>query len=149
MRYKRVEHVAIAVESLDEVRKIFEDKLGLKLDYVETFPQYETKIAMYPVGETCIELLEGTTKTSDPAKWIAQNGESLYHICLEVDDIDTALVELKAKGVRSLSETPIVGHGNSRVAFLDPSMTANILIELTELPTNDAHDGADDSAGKS
>jgi methylmalonyl-CoA/ethylmalonyl-CoA epimerase len=147
MRYKRVEHVAIAVKSLDEVRVIFEDKLGLKLDYVESFPQYETKIAMYPVGETCIEFLEGTSDTSDPAKWIAKHGESLYHICLEVDDIDAALVELKAKGVRPLNETPTVGHGNSRVAFLDPNTTANILIELAELPAKHAPGGgADQSA---
>lgn len=138
MKYKRVEHVAMAVKSLDEVRVILEDQLGLTLDYVESFPQYGTRMAMYPVGETCLEILEGVSASSDPAKWVAQHGQSLYHICLEVDDIDAALVELKAKGVKFLNETPIPGHGNSRIAFLDPRSTANILFELAELP---AHHG--------
>lgn len=134
MKFKRVEHVAMAVNNLDEVRAIFEQKLGLTLEYVEEFPQYSTRIAMYPVGETYLELLEGTTETADPAKWVARHGESLYHICLEVEDIDSALVELRAKGVKSLTDSPLPGHGNSRVIFLDPRSTANILIELTELP---------------
>lgn len=132
MKYKRVEHVAMAVNNLDEVREIFENKLGLKLDYIESFPQYGTRMAMYPVGETCLEVLEGVS-TSDPAKWIAQHGQSLYHICLEVEDIDAAFAELKAKGLRFLSEAPMEGHAKSRIAFIDPSSTGNILIEIAQL----------------
>ena len=133
MKYKRVEHVAMAVNNLDDVREIFEDQLGLKLDYIESFPQYGTRMAMYPVGETCLEVLEGVP-TSDPAKWIAQHGQSLYHICLEVEDIDAAFAELKAKGLRFLSEAPMEGHAKSRIAFIDPSNTGNILIEIAQLP---------------
>ena len=134
MKFKRVEHVAIAVSNLAEVMKVFQEKLGLALEYEEDFPQYHTKIAMYPVGETYLELLEGTSQSSDVAKWIGEKGQGLYHICLEVDDIDGALAELKAKGVRLLDEKPRIGHGGSRIAFLDPKSTANVLVELAELP---------------
>jgi methylmalonyl-CoA/ethylmalonyl-CoA epimerase len=134
MKFKRVEHVAIAVDNLAEVMKVFQEKLGLELEYEENFPQYDTKIAMYPVGETYLELLEGTSQRSDVAKWIGEKGQGLYHICLEVEDIDAALAELKAKGVKLLDEKPRAGHGGSRIAFLDPKSTANVLVELAELP---------------
>lgn len=134
MKFKRVEHVAIAVNNLAEVMKVFQEKLGLTLEYEENFPQYETKIAMYPVGETYLELLQGTSQRSDVAKWIGEKGQGLYHICLEVEDIDGALAELKAKGVQLLDENPRIGHGGARIAFLDPRSTANVLVELAELP---------------
>ena len=134
MKFKRVEHVAIAVNNLAEVMKVFQEKLDLELEYEENFPQYDTKIAMYPVGETYLELLEGTSQRSDVAKWIGEKGQGLYHICLEVEDIDAALDELRAKGVKLLDEKPRIGHGGSRIAFLDPKSTANVLVELAELP---------------
>ena len=134
MKFKRVEHVAIAVDNLAEVMKVFQDKLGLTLEYEENLPQYDTKIAMYPVGETYLELLEGTSQRSDVAKWVGEKGQGLYHICLEVEDIEGALAELKAKGVRLLDEKPRIGHGGARIAFLDPKSTANVLVELAELP---------------
>lgn len=134
IKFKRVEHVAIAVDNLAEVMKVFQDKLGLTLEYEENLPQYDTKIAMYPVGETYLELLEGTSQRSDVAKWIGEKGQGLYHICLEVEDIEGALAELKAKGVRLLDEKPRIGHGGARIAFLDPKSTANVLVELAELP---------------
>lgn len=134
MKFKRVEHVAIAVDNLAEVMKVFQDKLGLTLEYEENLPQYDTKIAMYPVGETYLELLEGTSQRSDVAKWVGEKGQGLYHICLEVEDIEGALAELKAKGVRLLDEKPRIGHGGARIAFLDLKSTANVLVELAELP---------------
>ena len=134
MKVKRVEHVAIAVRDIREVRRIFEDTLGLPLEYEEDLPQYETKIAMYPVGETYLELLQATGPGSDTAKWIAGKGQGLYHVCLEVADIRGALAELTAKGVRLLDEAPRVGHGGTLIAFLDPASTADVLIELVEGP---------------
>ena len=134
MKFKRVEHVAIAVNNMAEVISLFQDKLGLKLEYEENLPQYNTKLAMFPVGETYLELLEGTAQSSDVSKWIGERGQGLYHICLEVEDIDGALAELKAKGVRLLDEQPRIGHGGARIAFLDPKSTANVLVELAELP---------------
>jgi methylmalonyl-CoA/ethylmalonyl-CoA epimerase len=133
MKAKRVEHVAIAVNDLQEVMRLFRDTLGLTLEYEEDFPQYQTRIAMFPVGETYLELLEATGAASDTAKWIAEKGQGLYHICLEVEDIVAALAELRAKGVGLLDERPRVGHGNTLIAFLDPRSTANVLIELVQV----------------
>lgn len=135
MKIKRVEHIAIAVNDLAEARRIFEEKLGLALEYEEELPQYGTKLAMYPVRETYLELLQATAPGTETARWIARKGEGLYHICLEVEDIESALAELKAKGVGLLDERPRVGHGNTQIAFLDPQSTSNVLIELVEIPS--------------
>jgi methylmalonyl-CoA/ethylmalonyl-CoA epimerase len=138
MRVKRVEHVAIAVRNLPEVMEVFQDKLGLRLEYEEDFPQYATKIAMYPVGETYLELLAATGASSDVATWIGERGQGLYHICLEVDDIEGALDELKGRGVRLLDERPRIGHGGSLIAFIDPRSTADVLVELMQAPAGAA-----------
>ena len=132
MKIKRVEHVAIAVRNIDEIMKIFQEKIGLELEYTEEINQ--TKLAMYPVGETYVELLQGMVPTTRTARWIEEKGQGLFHICFEVDDIDGALAELKAKDVRLINERPIKGHDNSRIAFIDPRSMGEILIELVELP---------------
>ncbi len=133
MKIKRIEHIAVAVNQLSAMREILENKLGLTLEYEENLPQYNTRIAMYPVGDTYIEILESDKKGTEVSDWIDQHGESLFHICLEVDDIDAALTELRQKDVRLIDETPRIGHANSRIAFLDPASTGNLLIELVEL----------------
>jgi methylmalonyl-CoA epimerase len=135
MKIKRIEHIAIAVKSMAKAREIFEDKLGLSLEYQEHLPQYSTSLAMYPVGETYIELLQSDRADSETSKWIEAHGEGLYHICLEVEDIEAALTELKAKGVKLIDEIPRIGHANTRIAFLDPNSTGNVTIELVEIPT--------------
>jgi len=88
---------------------------------------------MYPVGQTYIELLESDGDNTETAHWIAEHGEGLFHICLEVENIDEALDELKRKGVKLIDEQSRIGHANSRIAFLDPKSTGNVLIELVEL----------------
>ena len=122
MKIKRVEHIAIAVDSLKSSIDLMKDTFGIPLEYEEQIGQ--TRLAMLPVGETYIELLEGP-KVPAPG---------LFHICFEVEDIDGALAELKQKGVKLRDETPRIGHGGARIAFLDPSSTGNVLIELAELP---------------
>jgi methylmalonyl-CoA/ethylmalonyl-CoA epimerase len=133
MKVKRIEHIAIAVKSMARMREVMEEKLGLRLEYEEHLPQYHTRLAMYPIGQTYIELLQSDSSDSETAKWIESRGEGLFHICLEVDDIEDALVELKQKGVALIDERPRVGHANSRIAFLDPKSTGNVLIELVEI----------------
>ncbi|MFP6774736.1 MAG: VOC family protein [Alphaproteobacteria bacterium] len=132
MKIKRVEHIAIAVHNMAESMAMLKNTLGLELDYEETIGT--TKLAMFPVGETSLELLEAESPSSPVADWIAERGQSLFHLCFEVEDIDVALDELRAKGVKLLDETPKAGHGGSRIAFLDPASTGDILIELAELP---------------
>ena len=132
MKIKRIEHIAIAVKSMTKSREIFETKLGLSLEYEEYLPQYSTRLAMYPIGQTYIELLESDGDNTDTARWISEHGEGLFHICLEVEDIEEALDELKRKGVKLIDEQPRIGHANSRIAFIDPKSTGNVLIELME-----------------
>jgi methylmalonyl-CoA/ethylmalonyl-CoA epimerase len=139
MKFKRVEHVAIAVKNMEKMRDIFENKLGIAMEYEEDLPHYNTKLAMYPIGETYLEVLESSSPDTETSKWIAEHGEGLFHICLEVEDIDGALVELKEKGVKLIDETPRIGHGGARIAFLDPEATGNILIELAEIPADGHH----------
>ncbi|ODV42956.1 hypothetical protein AWV79_21560 [Cupriavidus sp. UYMMa02A] len=138
MKIKRVEHIAIAVSDLEGMSGMLEDMFGLKCKYTEDFPNSSTRIAMIPVGETCLELLDGYKPEARAAQWLTEKGQSLFHLCLEVDDIDAALTELKEKKVKLIHEQPVIGHGGCRVAFIDPSGTGNILFELMETPDSHA-----------
>jgi methylmalonyl-CoA epimerase len=131
MKIKRVEHIAIAVDSLKQSMDLLQNTFGIKVEYEEQIGQ--TRLAMLPVGETYLELLEGQGPDSGVTTWIKEKGTGLFHICFEVEDIDGALAELKAKGVKLRDETPRIGHGGARIAFLDPASTGNVLIELAEL----------------
>jgi len=133
MKLKRVEHVAIAVNDMAESMKMLQDTLGIEMEYEEKIG--ETRLAMFPIGETYLELLSSDASAQDSrvTEWIEENGQSLFHLCFEVDDIDEALVELKGKGVKLLDEEPRIGHGGSRIAFINPESTGNILIELAEM----------------
>ncbi len=132
MKIKRIEHVAVAVKNMQASVGLLERAFGLKLEYEERIG--DVKLAMLPVGETYIELLDGVSRNSDIGAQIPEQGEGLFHICFEVEDIDGALAELREKGIRLIDEAPRNGHGGSRIAFIDPSATRNLLIELAELP---------------
>jgi methylmalonyl-CoA/ethylmalonyl-CoA epimerase len=132
MKIKRIEHIAIAVSNLDAVRDSF-GKLGITCDYEETLADNGVRLAMLPVGESALELLEPTRQDTTTAAWIREKGDSLYHICLEVDDIEAALVELKGKGIQLLDEVPRSGHGGHRIAFINPASTGGIMFELVEM----------------
>ena len=132
MKVKRIEHVAIAVSDVENMTAVLRDVLGLKLDYIEDLQM--ARVAMFPLGESAIELVQGLRSEARSARWVTEKGQSLFHICLEVEDIDSALDELRGKGIKLLNDAPIVGHGQCRIAFIDPSYTGNILFELAELP---------------
>jgi methylmalonyl-CoA/ethylmalonyl-CoA epimerase len=100
MKIKRIEHIAIAVENVDGMAAMLRDKLGIEVEYAEDLGAHATRLAMLPVGESYIELLQGLSPSSNTARWVAEKGQSLYHICFEVDDIDAALAELKRKARR-------------------------------------------------
>jgi methylmalonyl-CoA/ethylmalonyl-CoA epimerase len=136
MKIKRVEHIAIAVKSLQQSMDLLRNTFGIPLEYEEQIGA--TRLAMLPVGETYIELLQGVTPESGATKWLKDKGQSLFHICFEVEDIDEALAELKAKGTPLLNDEPIIGHANCRIAFIDPKATGNLLFELAEMP-KDGH----------
>ena len=141
MKIKRIEHVAIAVKSIQAMRDILENKLGIEMEYEEHLPEHSTSLAMFPIGETYLELLQSDKPGTGTSRWIAEHGEGLFHICLEVEDIDGAMTELRGKGIGFQTEKPMIGHGNCRIVFLDPKATGNLVIELAEMPKNGAHGG--------
>jgi methylmalonyl-CoA/ethylmalonyl-CoA epimerase len=132
MKIKRVEHIAVAVESIQRSLGMMRDLFGLELEYEEQIGQ--TRLAMLPLGETYIELLEGTGPDSAVTTWVGEKGAGLFHICFEVEDIEGAIAELKAKNVKLQSETWRTGHAGSKIVFLDPAATGGCVIELAELP---------------
>ena len=132
MKIKRLEHIAIAVDSLNQSAAMMRDAFGINIEYEEQVGT--TRLAMLPVGATYIELLESAAPDSGVSQWIREKGVGLFHICFEVEDIDGALAELKSKGVKLRDDTPRIGHGGARIAFIDPASTGDVLIELAELP---------------
>ena len=139
MKIKRIEHVGVLVKDVDKSRALWEGCFGIKLGEVETNPLRPVKLALYPVGESMVELIAGTTPDSKHAKMIAEGKGGINHICFEVEDIDEALAELKAKGVPLLDEVPRIGHAGCKIAFLDPAGTEGCLIELAQLPAEPRH----------
>ena len=137
MKIKRIEHVGVVVRDVEASRRLWEDCFGIKLGGEEA--NAVRKLALYPVGESMVELIAGTTPDSRHAKMVAEGKGGLNHICFEVEDIDEALAELKAKGIPLLDQVPRIGHAGCRIAFIDPSATENCLIELAELPAGGAH----------
>src|ERR1700730_4516059 len=139
MKIKRIEHVAVAVKSIEAMRDLLENKLGIAMEYREHLPEHSTSLAMSPIGQTYLELLQSDKPGTGTSRWIAEHGEGLFHICLEVEDIDGAMAELRGKGVAFQTEKPMIGHGNCRIVFLDPKSTGNLVIELAEMPKDGTH----------
>jgi methylmalonyl-CoA epimerase len=125
-----LDHIGIAVRSLDAA-KIYED-LGLTIDHVETVETQKVRTAFLSVGDATLELLEPTGPESPIAKFIEKRGEGIHHICLRVDDLESHLAALQAKGYRLINEHPVPGAHGCRVAFLHPSAGNGVLLELSE-----------------
>jgi methylmalonyl-CoA epimerase len=126
-----IDHLGIAVRSVQAAKSIYE-KLGLKPTAEETVEGEQVRVAMIPVGESRIELLEPTSDTSTVAKFLAKRGEGLHHVCLRVPDLKAAVDRLKQDGVRRVSEEIKVGAGGHRYVFVHPSSTGGVLMELVE-----------------
>ena len=131
MELKRVDHVGIAVENLEESVKFYES-LGFKATGYEVVAEQKVKVAFLPCGDSELELLESTEPDGPIARFIEKNGPGIQHIAIRVDDIDKALEELKEKGVRLIDQTPRYGAGNARIAFVHPKATGRVLLELTQ-----------------
>ena len=134
MKIKRIEHVGVVVRDIEKSRRLWEDCFGIPLGGVEESKVRPQRLALFPIGESMIELLAGTTPDSKFAQMCAEGKDGINHICFEVENIDEALAELKAKGIPLIDQVPRIGHAGCRIAFLDPAGTENCLIELAELP---------------
>jgi len=131
---KRLDHIAVLVEDLDQALSFWQDQLGLPLDHVEKIDSMEVKIAFLPLGESEIELVQPTTADSGLAKFLEKRGPGLHHICIEVENINTMLEKLKEKGVRLIDGEPVTMDDGRKLAFLHPKSAGGVLVELYELP---------------
>ena len=131
MKILKIDHIGIAVKNLAESSKLYE-LLGIKSTGTEEVAEQKVKVAFFPVGDSEVELLESTVPDGPIARYIEKNGEGMQHIALRVDDLEAALAELKAKGVRLIDEKPRYGAGGARIAFVHPKSFGGILLELSE-----------------
>lgn len=129
---KKVDHIGVAVNNLEESIKFYEEILGLKLEGIETVEEQKVKVAFLPIGDTEIELLEATTPDSPIAKFIEKKGQGVQHVAFRVDDIEKTLEEMRNLGVKLIDEKPRYGAGGARIAFLHPKSTNGLLVELCE-----------------
>lgn len=132
MKVIKVNHIGIAVKNLDEALELWRDTLGVELAEVEEVTAMSLTAAKLRSGETDIELLESIGGVGPIGKFLEKNGPGIHHICLEVDDIEAALSELKAAGYRLIDEEPRTGAGGYRVAFVHPKSVGGVLLELAE-----------------
>jgi len=132
MKILKIDHIGIAVENMDNGKNFWSDILGLSFEGDETVAEQKVKTAFFPVGESEVELLESTSPDGPIAKFIEKKGEGIQHIAFRVENIESALAELKAKGVRLIDETPRKGAGGAKIAFLHPKATSGVLVELCE-----------------
>lgn len=133
IRFKRIHHIGIAVSDLDSGAAIWgPEGLGLIEEGREDVVPARTRVAMFPVGESRIELLEPMGEDTPVAGFLAKRGPGIHHICFEVDDIEAEVERLRGLGVRLLSETPQPGAHGSRVMFIHPKDSGGVLVELNE-----------------
>ena len=131
MKIRRVNHLGIIVEDLDEAVRSFTERLGLTLDHIEPYGD-ELQIAFLPCGDTLVELIEPRTEAGSNADYLKENGPGIQHVAFEVEDLEAALSELAERGVKPLGDAPTPGAGGTRIAFLEPQAFGGILVELCE-----------------
>lgn len=129
---RRIDHIGIAVEDLEAALAPYVDGLGMVVDHVEEVPTERVRIAMLPIGDTKLELLEPQDPESAIAKFIERRGPGIHHIALAVEDVAASIESLKAAGVRLIDEEPRPGAGGTRVAFAHPKGFNGVLLELVE-----------------
>jgi methylmalonyl-CoA/ethylmalonyl-CoA epimerase len=132
MKVLKVDHIGIAVQSIEATKQLYQDLLGLEHAGSETVAEQKVTTAFFPVGDTEVELLESTAPDGPIAGFLEKRGEGVQHIAFRVANIEEALAELKAKGVRLIDEKPRRGAGGAKIAFLHPKSTFGVLVELCE-----------------
>ncbi|MBX7149013.1 methylmalonyl-CoA epimerase [bacterium] len=133
MTFKKIDHIAIAVPDLEKAINLYTSLLGKKPEHIEEVADQKVRAAFFGVGESNLELLWPTSEASPITNFLKKNERGgLHHICIEVENIDKHLEELKAKGVVLIDEKPRLGAHNKRIAFVHPKSTGGVLIELSE-----------------
>lgn len=128
----KINHLGIATKGIDEALKFWEDALGLENVHTEVVEDQKVRVAMLPIGESRIELLEPTSEDSPITKFLEKRGGGIHHIAVEVEDIEAALAKLKSEGARLIDEKPRIGAEGCLVAFVHPSSANGVLLELVQ-----------------
>lgn len=128
----RIDHIGIATSKIDDALALWRDALGLQVDFTEEVTEQGVRVAMLPIGETHIELLEPLSEDSPVGKFLQKRGPGIHHVAIKVSDIRASLAELKEKGTRLIDEIPRRGAGGCLVAFVHPSSANGVLLELVQ-----------------
>ena len=132
MKIKHIDHIGVAVRTIEHAGKFYTDILGLKIMDIENVADQKVNVAFIPITDSEVELLESTHADGPVAKYIDSKGEGVQHIAFRVENIEEALSELKVKGVRLIDEKPRKGAGGAKIAFIHPKETNGVLIEICE-----------------
>ena len=128
----KISHLGIATKGIEEALKFWEDALGLENVHTEIVEDQKVRVAMLPLGESRIELLEPTSEDSPISKFLEKRGAGIHHIAVEVENIEESLARLKAEGARLIDESPRIGAEGCLVAFVHPASTNGVLLELVQ-----------------
>jgi methylmalonyl-CoA/ethylmalonyl-CoA epimerase len=131
---KKINHIAIAVNNIEEAAQFYQDILGLTLSDIEVVAAQKTKAGFFRIGESNIELVQPAEPDSPLVKFLETKGPGIHHICFEVDDIETEVKAFLEKGAMMVDQKPRAGAHNTKVAFIHPKSSSGVLIELCELP---------------
>ncbi len=131
---KKIDHLGIAVHSIDQARDFYEKVLGLVCEKIEVVESQQVKTAFFAIGDTHIELLEPLSETSPIAKFLQKKGEGIHHVGYLTDDIEGCLTKARLAGVSLIHEEPVEGSGNKQIAFLHPKSTGGVLTEFCADP---------------
>ncbi len=130
---KRINHVAVVVDDMQKSLSFWRDALGMEMQELRDVPAEQSQVAFLPLEGSEVELVQPTTGDSGIAKYLAKRGPGMHHLCLEVDDVQGMLAQLKAKGVRLINEEPRVAADGRKYAFVHPESTGGVLVELYEV----------------
>ena len=131
---KRIDHIAVLVDDIEDNLAFWQDGLGIKLSGVQDVPAEKSRVAFFPVGASEVELVQPTASDTGLARYLEKRGPGMHHLCLEVDDIEGMLARLKNLGIQLINEAPLSGLGGKRYAFIHPKSAHGVLIELYENP---------------
>jgi methylmalonyl-CoA/ethylmalonyl-CoA epimerase len=132
-KVKQINHVAVVVDDMEKALSFWRDALGMELHELRDVPVEKSQVAFLPLSGSEVELVHPTTNDSGIAKYLAKRGPGMHHICLEVDDIDEMMSQLKSKGVRLINEEPRTAADGKKYAFIHPESTSGVLVELYQI----------------
>jgi methylmalonyl-CoA/ethylmalonyl-CoA epimerase len=132
-KVKQVNHVAVVVDDMEKALSFWRDALGMELHELRDVPAEKSQVAFLPLPGSEVELVMPTTDDSGIAKYLAKRGAGMHHICLEVDDIEGMVAQLKSRGVRLINEEPRTASDGKKYAFIHPESTSGVLVELYQI----------------